>query len=197
MTDDSCTNLLLSAGNAKALPELTGEINLDDSFVFEDLLHQRANIHPLITTGILVGGGLAVAAFVASKKRKTGGNGGCKLNEGKDYMADMNLEIKEHMEVIGSDGHHVGTVDKLEDNAIKLTRTDSPDGKHHRIEMDMVDTIEDGKLVLMQRAGEVKAQWGSMGDGGTAAGNTSPRDSGDEMTGDNSQTATGNRGNSM
>ncbi|MEJ7849400.1 MAG: DUF2171 domain-containing protein [Pyrinomonadaceae bacterium] len=131
-------------------------------FVLEDSIYQRAKIHPLITTGLLVGGGLAVAAFVASKKMKTGGSAGYRLNKGRNYMADMNMEIKEHMEVVGSDGEHVGTVDKLENNVIKLTRTDSPDGKHHRIEMDMVDTIEGGKLVLMQRASEVKMQWGQI-----------------------------------
>jgi len=112
-------------------------------------------------------------------------------------MADMNLEIKENMEVVGSDGQHVGTVDKLENNVRKLTRNDSPDGKHHRIEMDMVDTIEDGKLILMQRASEVKSQWGKVGDGSTAAGGTSPRDTTDEVSGGDSQTAAGNRGNSM
>ena len=31
-------------------------------------------------------------------------------------------EIKEHMEVIGADGVHVGTVDKIEGNRIKLTK---------------------------------------------------------------------------
>ena len=31
-------------------------------------------------------------------------------------------DIREHMEVIGADGVHIGTVDKVEDNRIKLTR---------------------------------------------------------------------------
>lgn len=35
-------------------------------------------------------------------------------------------EIKEHMEVIGADGVHVGTVD--EGNRIKLTKKDSGEG---------------------------------------------------------------------
>ena len=33
--------------------------------------------------------------------------------------------IKEHMEVIGADGVHVGTVDRIEENRIKLTKADS------------------------------------------------------------------------
>ena len=36
-------------------------------------------------------------------------------------------DIKEHMEVLGSDGQHVGTVDHLEgSNQIKLTRRTTP-----------------------------------------------------------------------
>jgi hypothetical protein len=31
-------------------------------------------------------------------------------------------EIKEHMEVIGADGVHVGTVDRVEGRRIKLTK---------------------------------------------------------------------------
>jgi hypothetical protein len=34
-------------------------------------------------------------------------------------------DITEHMEVIGADGVHVGTVDKVEGNRIKLTNTKS------------------------------------------------------------------------
>jgi hypothetical protein len=39
-------------------------------------------------------------------------------------------EIKERMEVIGADGVHVGTVDKIEGNRIKLTKKDSGEGSH-------------------------------------------------------------------
>lgn len=40
------------------------------------------------------------------------------------------LRIKEHMEIAGSDGEHVGTVDKVEGETIKLTKTDSADHQH-------------------------------------------------------------------
>lgn len=166
------------------------ERGASERFVLEDSLYQRAKIHPLITTGLLVGGGMAVAAFVASKTRKTGPNGGYKINKGRQLMANMNLEIKEHMEVIGSDGEHVGTVDKLENNYIKLTRTDSPDGKHHRINMDMVETIESGKLVLMQKAEEVRSNWGDLGE--SERGEVGSTQIGNE-TGDSSQGAMGGR----
>ncbi len=55
-------------------------------------------------------------------------------------------EITEHMEVVGSDGQHVGTVDKL---AIKLTKTDpTAQGQHHILNIDLAGSIEGGKLVL-------------------------------------------------
>lgn len=53
-------------------------------------------------------------------------------------------QIREHMEVVGSDGTHVGTVDKVEGGtSIKLTRKDPlAQGEHHFIPLDWVDTVE-------------------------------------------------------
>ncbi len=42
-------------------------------------------------------------------------------------MADASA-IREHMEVIGADGVHVGTVDHVQDGRIKLTKADSGEG---------------------------------------------------------------------
>ena len=65
-------------------------------------------------------------------------------------------DIEEHMEVVGSDGEHVGTVDHL---AIKMTKSDpSAYGEHHIIPLDMVDSIEDGKLVLNMTAEEATGE---------------------------------------
>jgi hypothetical protein len=62
-------------------------------------------------------------------------------------------EIKEHMEVIGADGVHVGTVDKLEGNRIKLTRKDSGEGSHkghhHYIDRGLVAGVEGNKVRLL------------------------------------------------
>jgi hypothetical protein len=61
-------------------------------------------------------------------------------------------EIKEHMEVIGADGVHVGTVDKVEGNRIKLTKKDrgegSHKGHHHYIDRGLVAGVEGGKVRL-------------------------------------------------
>jgi hypothetical protein len=40
-------------------------------------------------------------------------------------------QICEHMEIKGSDGQHVGTVDRVEGNRIKLTKSDKDAAGHH------------------------------------------------------------------
>jgi hypothetical protein len=65
-------------------------------------------------------------------------------------------EIKEHMEVIGADGVHVGTVDRVEGNRIKLTKADSGEGKHkghhHYIDRKLVAEVEGQKVRLSANA---------------------------------------------
>ncbi|MBO9576309.1 MAG: DUF2171 domain-containing protein [Sphingobium sp.] len=56
--------------------------------------------------------------------------------------------IKEHMEVADSTGRHIGTVDEVEDNRIKLTRSDSTDGSHHYLDWESVDRIENNRVYL-------------------------------------------------
>jgi hypothetical protein len=65
----------------------------------------------------------------------------------------MNLStIKEHMEVIGADGVHVGTVDSIEGDRIKLSREDSGEGSHeghhHFVAGSLVAGIEGDKVRL-------------------------------------------------
>jgi hypothetical protein len=66
-------------------------------------------------------------------------------------MADLS-QIQEHAEVIGADGVHVGTVDKVEGNRIKLTKADSGQGSHnghhHFIDGGLVAAVEDGTVRL-------------------------------------------------
>jgi hypothetical protein len=61
-------------------------------------------------------------------------------------------DIKEHMEVIGADGVHVGTVVKVEANRIKLIRKDSGEGSHeghhHYIDRGLVAGVEGDKVRL-------------------------------------------------
>lgn len=68
-------------------------------------------------------------------------------------------QIKEHMAVMASDGEVIGKVDHMEGiDKIKLTKNDSPDGKHHFVPLDWVENIDD-HVHLSKAAREVKAQW--------------------------------------
>lgn len=62
------------------------------------------------------------------------------------------LRIKEHMEIANSEGEHVGTVDAVKDDAIKLTKSDSMDDMHHFIAMSDVDKIDDNRVYLKKDA---------------------------------------------
>ena len=53
-------------------------------------------------------------------------------------------DIKEHMEVLGSDGQHVGTVDHLlKSGLVKLTKSDAPDGRHHLFPVSWVERVDE------------------------------------------------------
>ena len=59
-------------------------------------------------------------------------------------MIDLS-QIQEHAEVIGADGVHVGTVDHVQGDRIKLTKRDSPDEKHHFIPVGLIAEVEAGE----------------------------------------------------
>ena len=65
-------------------------------------------------------------------------------------------DIKEHMEIIGADGVHVGTVDRVESNRIKLIKADSGEGSHkghhHYIDLGLVADVENEKVRLSANA---------------------------------------------
>jgi len=57
--------------------------------------------------------------------------------------------IREHMEVIGADGGHIGTVDHVDGDRIKLTKSDRGAAGHHRLlPLGMVADVE-GEQVRM------------------------------------------------
>ena len=64
-------------------------------------------------------------------------------------------QIEPHMAVVGSDGGHVGTVDKVEEDRIKLTKNDDPDGSgqhHHYLPISSVAAVEAGEVRLSMDA---------------------------------------------
>jgi hypothetical protein len=76
-------------------------------------------------------------------------------------MVDI-TKIQEQMPVVGSDGGHVGTVDHLDGQRIKLTRTDpEAQGVHHFIHVDSIEAIEDGEVRLNRTSAQAKDEWGT------------------------------------
>ena len=67
----------------------------------------------------------------------------------------MTDKIKANMEIIGADGVHIGTVDCVEGNRIKLKKSDSfghHQGHHHYIEMGFVAGVEGDRIRLSANA---------------------------------------------
>lgn len=65
-------------------------------------------------------------------------------------------QIREHAEVIGADGAHIGTVDQVEGDRIKLTKADSGEGSHeghhHFIPLALVAEVEGNRVRLSANA---------------------------------------------
>jgi hypothetical protein len=77
------------------------------------------------------------------------------LDEEETQMAGRD-DVREGMEVIGADGVHVGTVDRVEGDRIKLTRADSGqgshEGHHHYLSLGLVAEVEGEKVRLSANA---------------------------------------------
>lgn len=91
------------------------------------------------------------------------GGFGADLNEG----ATLRNRIRDHMEVIGADGVHIGTVDGVEGNRIKLTKKDADagfeggthSGHHHYLSCGLVAGVEGNRVRLSANA---DTAWGMI-----------------------------------
>ena len=69
-------------------------------------------------------------------------------------------QIREHMEVLGNDNEHVGTVDRVAGDRIILTKSDPESGGHHHSLMCTdVDSIDSDKVMLGCSAEDAKKRW--------------------------------------
>ena len=73
---------------------------------------------------------------------------------------DNMSKIRQHMEILASDGQHVGTVDHMEGaDKIKLTKSDpSSSGHHHLIPIGWVHHV-DTHIHLTKNSQEVIQSW--------------------------------------
>jgi hypothetical protein len=64
--------------------------------------------------------------------------------------------VREQMEVIGADGVHIGTVDRIEGDRIKLIKADSGEGSHqghhHFISRGLIADVEGNQVRLSANA---------------------------------------------
>ena len=67
--------------------------------------------------------------------------------------------VTEHMEVVGSDGQHIGAVDKVKGDRIVLTKSDpSAGGHHHSVPCSWVESVDD-KVTLNKSAEQAMQAW--------------------------------------
>ncbi len=77
----------------------------------------------------------------------------------RQTQRDSLTRVAEHMEVVGSDDAHVGTVDKVRGDRIILTKNDADaGGHHHSIPSRWVSSVDD-KVKLRKTASEAKQAW--------------------------------------
>lgn len=77
----------------------------------------------------------------------------------RQTQRDSLTKVTEHMEVLGSDGEHVGTVDKVRGDRIILTKNDvDAGGHHHSIPSRWVESVDE-KVKLRKSASEAKKAW--------------------------------------
>ena len=73
---------------------------------------------------------------------------------------DLLRGIREHMEVVGSDEEHVGTVDRTAGDRLILTKSDADSGGvHHSFSCADLDRVEGDRVILGCTADEARSRW--------------------------------------
>ena len=69
-------------------------------------------------------------------------------------------QVREHMDVVGNDDEHVGTVDKVAGDRLILTKSDPESGGvHHSLSCSDIDRVEGDKVMLDCSAADAKKRW--------------------------------------
>jgi hypothetical protein len=64
-------------------------------------------------------------------------------NHNKEATMVSADQIKERMEIVGNDGKHVGIVDRVENDELRLSKADAPDRLHHFLPLANVEYVDD------------------------------------------------------
>jgi len=79
--------------------------------------------------------------------------------QNRQGQRDQLSKVSEHQEVVGSDGTHVGTVDHVRGDHIRLTKQDSAaGGHHHAIPSSWIQSVDD-KVTLNRTADQARQHW--------------------------------------
>ena len=69
-------------------------------------------------------------------------------------------QIREHMDVVGNDDEHVGTIDRAAGDRIILTKSDAESGGvHHSLSCSDIDRVEGDRVILDCSAEQAKQRW--------------------------------------
>jgi hypothetical protein len=69
-------------------------------------------------------------------------------------------QIREHMEVVGNDDQHVGTIDRVAGDRIILTKSDPESGGvHHSLSCSDIDRVEGDRVVLNLSHDQARDRW--------------------------------------
>lgn len=70
--------------------------------------------------------------------------------------------IRRQMDVVGSDGERLGTVDHVDHNRIKLRRSDpAAGGQHHWLAQDAIASVDGNTVRLAMPASQARQSWQS------------------------------------
>ncbi|AZO82066.1 MULTISPECIES: DUF2171 domain-containing protein [unclassified Bosea (in: a-proteobacteria)] len=69
-------------------------------------------------------------------------------------------QIREGLEVVGSDEDHVGTVDALAGQLLKLKKNDpASGGTHHYLDIGLISAIEGDTIKLLVTGDDARQRW--------------------------------------
>ena len=70
---------------------------------------------------------------------------------------NLMVHAKGQGEMNGAKGVHIGTVDRVEGQYIKLTKADSPNDQHRWVPLDWAESVDDKAVYLKKTEAEVRA----------------------------------------
>jgi len=80
--------------------------------------------------------------------------------ERRQQKRSLLSQIREHMEVVGNDDQHVGTIDRVAGDRIILTKSDPESGGvHHSLSCSDIDRVEGDRVILDVNAELARLRW--------------------------------------